>query len=468
MSGETSGGDAEQVGAQIRALRRSFGLSQSDLAGEDISPSYVSLLEAGRRKPTRHVLEILARRLNTTVADLRGEGPGGTTAVATAKVETQLDLRWARIALHNGDSSEATPCLERVLADPDITDRERLEAQVLLAAAHENAGHLMDAITLLEEISPELSSTDAQQWVAAQTHLCRCYKHVGDLDRAVDVGEAVLHRREVAGTEVLAVLAVTLGGAYYERGDLKRATVVLSDVLSYAKSSGSHRARGGALWNSSLVAAAEERFDQALIMAERALAIFGESDNTRNLARLKVAYAWLTLETAPLDLEPTRRLLLHAQIDLEAEGTPVDLAACLTELARCDLLAGDFDAACATATRAVSAVDGQLVVEGARATAVLGQSMVLDGDTDGGMRLLHASAVDLEQLGARREAARVWRDLAELASHFGLVRESDQAMDRAAAAMGIVPRSIRALLTRHGANLGRRPSARTPVEARRH
>ncbi len=437
-----------QLGARIRRLRKERGLSQRVLAGDDLSPSYVSLLESGQRNPTDDVLRILADRLQTTPAELTGNSELATPA----SVETQLELRWARIALYNGDATDALAPLRRLLDNEELGPVERSEAQLLLATAHELNGQLFEAVDLLEQVGPRLTE-DAERWTAAQTQLCRCYKEIGDLDRAIDVGEAVNRRLgDQELTDSAAVLATTLGGAYYERGDLARAAHVLSRVLQQTERLGSHRARGGALWNSSLVAAAENRLNEALMLAERALAILGESDNTRNLARLKVAYAWLQLETGGDDVEATRRLLLHAQIDLQVEGSAVDLAACLTELARCDLLIGDFEAARRTATSAIDLLRHAPTIEGARAHAILGQGLILSGDVGHGAAAMRAAAFQLQDMAARREAARVWRDLAELAAHAGETTLATEAMEAAAAALGIVPRSVRALLRRHDAS----------------
>ncbi|MGZ4598010.1 MAG: helix-turn-helix domain-containing protein, partial [Actinomycetes bacterium] len=42
----------ESFAARLRARRREVGLSQSDLAGDELSSSYISLIESGKRTPT--------------------------------------------------------------------------------------------------------------------------------------------------------------------------------------------------------------------------------------------------------------------------------------------------------------------------------------------------------------------------------------------------------------------------------
>ena len=62
--------DEGEIGARIRQLREEAGLTQSALAGEGISASYVSLIESGKRKPTTEALAVIAARLNIPMSDL--------------------------------------------------------------------------------------------------------------------------------------------------------------------------------------------------------------------------------------------------------------------------------------------------------------------------------------------------------------------------------------------------------------
>jgi transcriptional regulator with XRE-family HTH domain len=52
------------VGERIKAIRRQRGLSQAQLAHPELSDSYVSLIESGKRTPTPAVLELLAQKLD--------------------------------------------------------------------------------------------------------------------------------------------------------------------------------------------------------------------------------------------------------------------------------------------------------------------------------------------------------------------------------------------------------------------
>src|SRR3954449_9730080 len=51
------------VGERVRNLRLSKHLSQAQLAGTELSDSYISLIESGKRTPTPAVVRLLASRL---------------------------------------------------------------------------------------------------------------------------------------------------------------------------------------------------------------------------------------------------------------------------------------------------------------------------------------------------------------------------------------------------------------------
>lgn len=89
------------VGQRIKTVRRQRGLSQAQLAHPELSDSYVSLIESGKRTPTPAVLELLAAKLECSLTYLLN----GVTAEQLEELE--LGLRFARMALENGEVEEA-------------------------------------------------------------------------------------------------------------------------------------------------------------------------------------------------------------------------------------------------------------------------------------------------------------------------------------------------------------------------
>ena len=59
------------VGRNLRGLRLDRGLSQEQLAHDaDITPSYLSQIESGKRNPTVTLLQVLATALRTPIVEL--------------------------------------------------------------------------------------------------------------------------------------------------------------------------------------------------------------------------------------------------------------------------------------------------------------------------------------------------------------------------------------------------------------
>ncbi|MCZ1008895.1 helix-turn-helix transcriptional regulator [Streptomyces lydicus] len=137
----------------MREVRRSQGLSQGDLAGDDLSPSYVSLVENGRRVPGTKIARSLAQRLGTTVEALCAtDEPGDRLTRRLGLVGQLVAARSSQLA---GDWPAARRQLESVVEQAGTGhDEVRWEAHWELAtvlgrlddpARHEAAlRHLLD------------------------------------------------------------------------------------------------------------------------------------------------------------------------------------------------------------------------------------------------------------------------------------------------------------------------------------
>lgn len=64
-----------RMGEILRQLRVERGMTQRDLAGEDFSKGFISLVETGRTRMSMRAIEILAKRLEVTPATIIGEDP---------------------------------------------------------------------------------------------------------------------------------------------------------------------------------------------------------------------------------------------------------------------------------------------------------------------------------------------------------------------------------------------------------
>ena len=145
--------------------------------------------------------------------------------------------------------------------------------------------------------------------------LSRVYRESGDLSRAIDTGERVLADLTEAGLDSCdeaVQLAVTVAAAYFERGDAGHAVRICRAAIARAEALGSPRARASAYWNASAMQARRGDIQTAAPLAERALALLSEGQDSRNLARLRGELGHLQLALDPPDVEQARQNLEKA------------------------------------------------------------------------------------------------------------------------------------------------------------
>jgi tetratricopeptide (TPR) repeat protein len=430
----------EEVGRRIRDLRGRRGMSQTTLASEaGISGSYLSLIESGRRPVGAGLLARFSVLLGCT-ADYLQTGRGGT-----ADDTAEIDLRFAELALRSGDPDAALSRFESVLSQAMTLRRDDLAADARwgLARAKEGIGQLEESIALLEELLSHDTLPAGASRAALKMRLCRTYSECGDLSHAIEIGEAALREVEEdesieLGSDEAVALASTLVGCYYERGDLTRAHTLATTWIARAEDGGSPVARASALWNAGLVAEARGDIRSATRYLDRALALYGETDNVRSIAMLKVAAAWVMLRSPEPSVTDAERLLNEAVSGFEAaDGSSVDIAYAETELARCRLLDGDTAAAIEMAATAIDRLGAHPRIERAHALLVMGQARLDQGDNDGAVASYELAAADLRNAQADRQAASAWRQLAEALAQLGRSDEAIEAYRRAADSAGV-------------------------------
>ena len=439
---------APTLGQRLRALRVERGLSQADLASDLVSPSYVSLIESGRRSPERDVLEGLARRLGCSVFYLESGVPPEELN------EQRLKLQFAEIALANGALDEARQRFGELAAQ---ARGEVMHSSIWgLVRAEEAAGDLDAAVTHVEELlaASHAGEPGTPALLLLLMARCRLYCKAGDFSRSIEVGEDAL--REVRGlglegSEDEIRLASTLVSSYWSRGDLFSAQRLASRVIDRAERLGSRTAQGSAYWNACLLAEARGELTLALDLAQRSLALISESAPDLNLAALRVTYGWLLLRFDPPQLDEAEANLARAHQVLAGLSYNAYLAACETEQARCALLRGDLASAIQVAGQAISRTPGG--VEQENAHLVHGLALTLNGQAEAGFAEASGAAEVLEALGSRHEAALAWRELAEALLQRDLQQQAITALRHAADCAGARAPAIRLDLARPNSDL---------------
>jgi tetratricopeptide (TPR) repeat protein len=191
MKGERRG----QLGDRIRRLRADRGLSQRDVALPLLTPSYVSLIEAGKRIPSPDALEHIAARLKVDPLELRtGKSPA-------EEAELELRLQEARRALHAGERDEGRTIADRVRVQAKRGGWSRAEAKAhcVLGVADEHAGRTDDALEHYRAAEALWGSDPIHLRYESVVGIARCTMTLGDSRLAIHTLNEYLDELERSG-----------------------------------------------------------------------------------------------------------------------------------------------------------------------------------------------------------------------------------------------------------------------------
>lgn len=425
------------IGARVRQLRRAKGLSQQALAGDGISPGYVSLIESGKRTPSPATVERLARRLGVSVSELVGESKPEVNEAA------RLEVNFARLALANGHPTEAIRSLGAVNLE-ELDSATACDAALVLAESLQETGNLDRAVGVLESLV--VRCRREQSWLTfaqAATVLSVMYIESGDTARSADTAEAAVTLVEeggLAGTDEHIRLCSVLVSALIERGNLMYATLRAEELIEVADRVGSPRARGSVYWNAAAVAHNRGRLKEALRLSDRAIALLVEQEASRDLPRLRLNHAWILLDQqGPRPTEALEQLAL-AEADPVLTGSTLDLGVAKTLRGRALLLLGHVDDAAEHAANALQTLGPSAHVERVSALLLLGDVGTAQLNLDLAKEAYAESQRVLSGMKPSRRVARLWRELGDSLRSFGDRRGALTAYDKALKILGMASR----------------------------
>jgi transcriptional regulator with XRE-family HTH domain len=440
---------------RLKTLRRAAGLSQTELAGDGISPSYVSLLESGRRSPSPAVAALLAAKLGCSSSELLDGEP------SERERRLQLELSYAELALRHEGSADARERLQRLLDEDDLPPAVKSQARFLLSRAYEQTGDLASAVSTLTSLLAEARAGNRVVPVPrVAMFLCHCYKATDDLNRAVLIGEEALaacREQGLQATDDYFMLAATVMEAYGDLGDEAHAAAWARELIAEAESAGSRSGQAALYWNASILAERDGRLDDAIELSRRAIAHLGELGESRDLARLKVDSALVLLSTDPPLVREALDILDRTHGDLRRSGSELDLVVWEYVRASVALLDGDIVSAEALARAAIDRLPHDAnAVQLSLAHQALADALAARGHLDEA-RDHYVLAGDLRIASKPgRGAALQWRDLGERLLAMGEVEQAVTTFRRALDAAGIRNRT-RAVLTTIAESAGRPP-----------
>ena len=181
------------VGTNIFRVRRQLRMTQKQLATPEFSISYISAIERGRIRPSLKALDVLARRLSVTSAELLAEVPGeydeegygangvaAQTALLTTLIrqrppgqQAALALCWASVCLVEHNYQLATDLLE-MLTPAALSAEQRLLRLYFLGAISLAEGHPAEAQAILEPIFQQEEFNNHAELVERSRFILAC------------------------------------------------------------------------------------------------------------------------------------------------------------------------------------------------------------------------------------------------------------------------------------------------------
>jgi transcriptional regulator with XRE-family HTH domain len=133
------------IGAKIRDLRKKLGLTQEQLAGDELTKSYVSQVELGRIHPSHKALAVIATRLGKPLGYFLENGDDLRTI--------EVLLKAAQALWNTGRLDEGMLGLQEALMLAERTGREDILARIkaTMGRLEMTQGNLDTALKYLEE-----------------------------------------------------------------------------------------------------------------------------------------------------------------------------------------------------------------------------------------------------------------------------------------------------------------------------
>ncbi len=412
------------IGARIRRLRLEAKLSQTELAGDELSPSYVSLIESGKRTPSDDAVRLLVRRLGCQEADILD----GWLEDRRRRIE--LELAYARLARRHGERGSALERLVALVGEGNLDPASRDEAEYELAVTYEVVGDLDAALDhVLPLLERCLAGSNAVPLTAVGVVACGCLLRSGDAAAAFRLGERALAatlERDLEGTDEHLELAATVLDAQFMSGELDAAAARARELVDLAMRAGGPGGQAGLLWNAAIIAEARGQLDEAVRLSTRALGLMSEQGGSRDLPRLQCEVAAFLLSADATNAREAVALLDAAFPTLQDLGSTIDLGCWKLQRARAELALGNPVEAELAAREAVQRLDPHKIPEAVRAHIVLGDCLAVTGHSDQAVVEYSHAAEALRLMPATRHQATLWRDLGDRRADQG---DPEQAVD---------------------------------------
>jgi transcriptional regulator with XRE-family HTH domain len=404
-----------EFGQRLRHLRTERGISQRDLAGSVVNPSYISLLESGARVPTLEVVVQLAEALGVPLEDLversalpaRGlldQAHGGRLVV---EILAGSSLDFGNLADAQARFREAYEDARR--EDAVLSAFEygvTLQEVLRLAAAHEERYVLVEQ---LAEYAERLGFGEAI--VKVDIDRAAAARDTNRLSEALELAQRAAKRigdTELTGTSEHVRLLGVLISIYTSLSEASEIAPLVDEMLRISQTLDSPSVLGRAHW---VACVAFAQIGEAQL-AERHVRYAKEmlaspATPLRDWARFARAAASALLD-AEADLAEVEQYMAAARATLSMVEVPEEKPRMRVLEARFALAAGDPSRALELAAEEPPGLGKADLV---RLYVARGRALLQIGKVADGVAQLRAATGLCEELGAYRLATQIWREI---------------------------------------------------------
>lgn len=413
LMGQPSGSSA--VGARIKKRRLEVGLTQAQLGEPKLTSAYISIIEAGRRRPSPKALGFIADRLGITVEELLSGRPAGL------EVELELAIHAARRDADEGALTEAERALAGVVKQAKKHGLKRAHARALeaRAALTDKSGDPEAALALYQEAEELWRDEPSHLRFEAVAGAAWCTQQLGDARMAAFMLDSYRRELEASGKADPVALMRThsaLIDPYFASGLPEKAAESAREAIRLETRVDNPEQIACMHLSVARSLLYEGHHEDALQSLRKAEDIYLAAGWRNRAAKAQINEAIVLAKKE--NFEGARDKLLLALETLETSPNPLDEALACNELAYVMRHLGDIHGALTHLERAKELLEEGDAIERAFNERELGLCLA-ESDPDIAERHLKR-AIDLyRSVGAATELATTFKALGELYSDQG-------------------------------------------------
>lgn len=261
----------QTLGARVRSARRDAGISQAQLAGDELTKGFISQIESGQVRPSIRSLQHIAAKLGRPLDYFIADEPLATTK----------RVAFHRLAAEAAAEREDWPTSERecvagLAVAPDAVERAAFLR--LLASAALNQGRREEAFDRVTEGLALLDITKQPIDVARLLYVrALAYGDAGQLVASTEAFETVrdvVERYEILDPRLRARVGVALGTTYRRLGRTTKAIASYETALATASRANELRLAAQGFMGIAVSHYDSGQLDAAIVSYERALQLF--------------------------------------------------------------------------------------------------------------------------------------------------------------------------------------------------